>query len=346
MNISRRKQLILAAIVDRYIETGEPVGSKTICEALNISLSSATIRNEMNELDEMGYLKQPHTSAGRIPTEVCYRLYIDNLMNHYSLTNEDRTRIDSLLVWDPWKDGDSGKLLEYAVKTLSRLTVLPSVTTTPSLDHEQIASINIIPTGRHSILIVIVTSSGTIKNVMTRCQFELTVELLQTLTRFFNERLAGQPLGSINQELINSMTAPLGQFAPPIRKLLDTIYNAIQDITSTKVKLEGGANLFFHKDLQSDYVMELIDFLSEQDRLNSIFGKPHAGVKVIIGSESNIKELSGTSVISARYSVKGKKSGTIGVIGPTRINYAKMISYLRYYAQGISRLLEDHEGEQ
>lgn len=342
MDISRRKQLILASIVDRYIQTGEPVGSKTICESLDISLSSATIRNEMNELDEMGFLKQPHTSAGRIPTEICYRLYIDRLMEQYSLTDRDRMLIDSLLVWD--KDrGDSDRLLEYAVKALARLTALPSVSTTPTQESEHISSINLIPMGDNALLIVIVTSSGTIKNTVARCELELTVELLQTLTRFFNERLAGQPVNSVTNEFIGSMTAPLGEFAPPIRKLLDAVYNAVRDIASPRVKLEGEINLLFYKDLQGEYVAELLDFLSEEHRLNSLFERPHAGVRVIIGSESNIKELWGTSLISARYTLKGTKAGTIGIIGPTRMNYSKMIAYLKYYAQTISRLLEDNE---
>ncbi len=341
MNISRRKELILASIVDRYIETGEPVGSKTICEALDISLSSATIRNEMNELDEMGFLRQPHTSAGRVPTETCYRLYIDKLMGHYSLTEHDKMLIDSLLVRSR-DNGDTERLLEYAVKALARLTALPSVTTTPTQENEQISSINLIPLAGDTILIVIVTSTGTIKNALARSELELNAEGLQTLSRFFNERLSGQPLSSVTREFIDSMTAPLGEFAQPIRRLLETIYTAVREIASPKVKVEGEVNLLFYKDLQSD-VADVLDFLSETHGLLTLFEKPHSGIRVIIGSESNIKELSNTSVISARYTIKGTKAGTIGIIGPTRINYAKLIAYLQYYAQSISRLLEDSE---
>ena len=209
MDISERKLKILAAIVETYVKTGEPVGSKALCEALDCSVSSATIRNEMADLSEMGLLEQPHTSAGRIPSHAGYRLYIDKLMEQKPLSEEEQRFIDGSLS----ASADNPEhLLEDASQVLAELTSYAAISTTPSDEEATVRHLQFVQTGRRTAMVVLLTSSGILKNKIFRCDYDLSPDILRVFHKLLNEKIAGIPVASITPAYIQTLAASLGGY--------------------------------------------------------------------------------------------------------------------------------------
>ena len=339
--LGERKKKILAMIVETYVATGEPVGSKTICEMLSrqgYSVSSATIRNEMSDLVEYQLLEQPHTSAGRIPSHLGYRYYIDCLMGKTLLPESERQVIDSLLAGF---NSDPVHLFEDISQTLASATRMAAISTTPASESDTIRSIQLVPTGRRTGLVVLMTSDGVMKNRICRCDFDMTPDLLRVIYRLFGEKFTGKRLSEITLAYIQTLAASLGELTFMISPILMAAFDAVRYAANADVCLEGEENLLAQPEFHGSNARSIMEFLNRRNEIAHLLNQKKGGVHIFIGAENDNPELSGSSLLVTKYSINGKEAGAIGIIGPTRMDYSHMIARLNYISNAVGKLLTD-----
>ena len=338
MQLSDRKEKILAAIVERYIATGEPVGSKTLLEYLRIPVSSATVRNEMAELSRLGFLEQPHTSAGRVPSQAGYRYYVDRLMNRFELPFNEKRLIEARL---SSVGGEPQQILEQAGQVLAELTNCAVVSTTPSDDNAVIRRVELVPLGTHTAMMVMLSSSGILKSRVCRTDCDMTLELIETFYNIVSGHFIGKSAGEVSMPLIQTLALSLGSKSLAISPLLVTLSDLAQLTEQTQLILQGQSNLLNYSDYSNAY--ELMEFLRNSQPMKNLFtsNRSEGDARVLIGKENMYRELQDSSVIFSPYSVSGRDSGTLGIIGPTRIDYARLIPSLKYLTEIVGRIMSD-----
>jgi len=337
MKLDIRKLKILTAIVETYIDTGEPVSSKILAQQLGFSVSSATIRNDMAALFEMGLLEQPHTSAGRVPSHLGYRVYVDQLMHCKPLSEEERREIDALFnVRDP----DPDKLLEDAAQALADYTNCATVSTTITPKTVLVKRVEIVPAGTRTVVVLVIATNGVIKNKVCRVDFRVTGEIVEFLNQFANGRLVGRSVNDISQWNINSISVTLGDYSQLFIPVLATIYELCREINDGQFYTSGGANLLNYKEL-ADIARDLLSAMANREQLLGVIGSKSDAVFITIGKENNQSELTDTSVVVTKYRIGEQNSGAIGVIGPVRMDYAKLIPHLEYFSQTLGKLLAE-----
>lgn len=345
MELSERKKKLLAAIVERYIATGEPVGSKSLVEALDLSVSSATVRNEMAELSAMGYLEQPHTSAGRIPSSAGYRYYVDHLMGRYELPQNEKRLIDAKL--EP-AAGDTQKVLESAGNILAEMTHCAAVSTTPADEAAVVRRVELVPIGARTAMIVMLTSSGILKSRVCRTLGEITVDMAESFYNIVNANFIGKPAAAMNVAKIQTLAVSLGEKSLLMTPLLVALADVAAMTERTELLLEGQGNLLGYKEYEQN-AYELIEFLRRTETMSRIFSGHTNGEKgnlsVLIGKENLFRELQNSSMIFGKYEIAGHESGTLGLIGPTRIDYARLIPSLRYLTEIVGKILSENVEE-
>lgn len=338
MELGKRKELILAAVVEHYIKTGEPIGSKMLMQNLPISVSSATIRNEMSELAEMGLLEQPHTSAGRIPSQAGYRYYIDNLMNTDVLDDNEKELIKAEL---ERSQGSPDKLLEKAGELLAKLTGCAALATTPTDEGAVIKHIELMPVGRRIAMIVMMTSSGIIKNGVCKVDTEITPDMVNCFYDIVSECFIGRPVSDVGTVMIQTLVASLGVNALSMSPLFVVLADIANQALQAEVRLEGQQNLLHHREFGGD-IYDMLQFFDEKEKLErAISDAGNGGLQVIIGKENKYRQLENSSMIIARYMVAGHDGGAIGIIGPTRLNYARLIPSIEYLTDLVGKMLTD-----
>lgn len=337
MQFDERKQKILAAIVETYIKTGEPVASKTLAQLLDFSVSPATIRNEMAALFEMGYLEQPYTSAGRIPSHLGYRAYIDKLMNCKPLTEQERSEIDALF---NVKDPDPDKLLEDAADALAEYTNCATVTATTTPKHVTVKRIDIIPADARTVVLVMIASNGVVKSRVCRVDFRANPDILSFFSKFANDRFAGRSLKDISSWYINSVAVTLGEYSRVFTPLLVGIYELCREVYDGLFYVGGESNLLAYQEF-SQIAHDLLVFFSHRDRMMELLNQKDSDVDVRVGKENSDSELTGSSVVVAKYNIGEDRCGAIGVIGPVRLDYQRLIPHLAYFAKTLGKLLSD-----
>ena len=335
-----RRQQILAAIVEQYIETGEPVGSKALLSKLDINVSSATIRNDMAALTAQGLIYQPHTSAGRIPTQRGYRYYVDHLMKMEELEETDRRRIEAGV---DERSGDPEALLTKAGEALVNFTNFAALSTTPSDEHAFIKNIEMVPVSPKVAMVVLLTSTGILKSKPCRMDVTLTTDIKQTFDQLVEEQFRGTPLADINTVKIQTLAASLGAKALSMSSLLATVSDLAEMASQADIRLEGKSNLLGYKEY-SDNLPSLLKFLGDEEPLSMLVSSGEAsgpGIEVRIGSENRFSELSNSTTIISRYQIGDGATGAIGIIGPTRMNYSKLIPRIQYLTDIISKVLSE-----
>lgn len=337
MELGKRKEMILAAIIEQYIKSGEPIGSKLIMQSLPISVSSATIRNEMSDLHELGLLEQPHTSAGRIPSQAGYRYYVDKLMNKDVLSEEERKMIKSEL---ERSIGNPDKLLEKAGEMLAKITGCAAVATTPTDEGATIKHIELMPVGTRIAMVVMMTSSGIIKNGICRTETELTPEMVQNFYDIVNECFIGHPVSDVGTVMIQTLVASLGMNALSMSPLFVVLADIANQALQAEIRLEGEQNLLHHREFGNS-IYDMMQFFDEKDKLERAISRDKSGLQVIIGRENMYRQLENSSMIISRYSIGGHDGGAIGIIGPTRLDYAKLIPSIEYLTDLLGQLLTD-----
>lgn len=334
--MNERKLKILAAVVDEYIKTGEPVGSKSISGILDIKVSSATIRNDMAVLEQMGYLEQPHTSAGRVPTFSGYRLYIEKFVNPAKLPEEERIRLDNMLEENNAFTEET--IIQNAVTALAELTQCTAVAANSSPKFSVISKVEVIPTGKRMYVILLITSSGNIKNKACRLEFDLNNEQLEFFTKYIQEHLQGVSIEDMSEEMFEKMVTALGAYMVILSPLVKSIYELSADLKQNSVTFSGEENLFSRNDLDK---MEIVRFIEHKNELSNLLDDTFNGIQIKFGHENDDFIIGNSSMIVSKYKKGSKTAGSLGIIGPMRINYAKIIPYVEYFTEKLTLLMSD-----
>lgn len=338
MELSERKKQILKAIIGDYIRTAEPVGSKALTEGHALPFSSATIRNEMSELEEMGYLEKPHTSAGRIPSPRGYRLYVDELMEQPEDTGEEDPSLQSMM---QTKVRELDRLIQEAGRLISSLTNYASVAVTPAMTQISIRQFEIIAVDKMNFVIVVVTDSGTVKNKMVRTIANVSKDEAELLTYVLNQTLTGLPLSHITAERFDIVRRAAGLTAL-LAPVAEYIAELIEELSDQKVFLEGTNKLLRfpeYRDMHKAQV--LLDYMEDDRRHLLPATRKIDGIQFFIGPENGENPLSDTSAIYAKYDIGKIGQGVIGIVGPTRMDYAKLSAQLSRFAKGLNKLIAE-----
>ena len=331
-----RKLRILAAVVDEYIRTGEPVGSKAVASMPGMKVSSATVRNDMAVLEGLGYLEQPHTSAGRIPTYQGLRLYVEKLMPATLLTDDEKRMLDEVIeTTDPSEDA----LIESASKALAELTNCTAVANI-SPKYTVITKIDAIPTGRRMYVLLMITSSGNIRNKVCRLEFDLTHEQLEFFTEFMTRNLSGISVDSLSDDMIRELASAMGAYTMSLSPLLGAVKEMARTFSGSDVKMTGEKNLLSRKDVDPQ---EIIRFLEQRSELAALLDESFGGLRVMFGGDSVV--ISNSSMLVSPIMKGERTAGTLSLIGPVRLDYKKVIPYLEYLTDKISRILTENNEE-
>ncbi len=334
MTLSRKLQ-ILSAVVEKYVLTGDPVGSKTVCEELEPSFSPATVRSEMADLVNFGYLFQPHVSSGRIPSHQGYRIYINKLMFKKPLSTEEKNLINGVLAFS---STDPESLLDSAAKVLSNITNCMAIITTPPSLESKVRDIQFVRVGRRSAMIVLMISNGMIKNKLFKCDYDLTSEILHMLGEVLNEKFRGELLSSITPEFVNFLVGGDEKTALILLPVIDVFMKAAKEACEVEIKIHGQKNLLSIPEITPEVIINIFNFLENREKVLSLLNLADNGINFIVGEENIYTELKNASVISTHYSIGGK-SGAIGIIGPTRMDYGLIAEYLQYVTALVGALL-------
>lgn len=282
MELAERKQKILSAVVENFIKTGEPVGSKTLIDETDLKVSSATVRNDMADLTQKGYLVQPHTSAGRIPTQQGYRYYVDNLMKIVAVSQRGRELVEDKL----YRNAESPEnILKSAADLLSELTGLTAVATAPNSAESRIHKISFVQTGSHTAMTVVIASNGIIKNQLFRCEFIITPEILEVFDKALNELFDGVRLSSINRPFIQTAAARFGELSLFMPSVLTAIKDAADKANEVGVFLSGQTKPLFMQNVNFLAARNVIELLSRKGDLAGVLTSLPIGTSVSIGTE-------------------------------------------------------------
>ena len=329
MQLDERKTKILQAIIRNYLETGEPVGSRTISKYTDLHLSSATIRNEMADLEEMGYILQPHTSAGRIPSDAGYRFYVDMMMQE---KEKEVAELKELLIE---KEDKLDHLLKQTAKVLAVNTNYATLVSAPSMSANKLKFIQLSRVNKRQILAVIVTEGNMIKNSILPIDEVLTDETLLKLNILLNTHLNGLSIEEINLPLISTLKKQAGIHSEIVSEVIDAVAEAIKGDEELEIYTSGTNNIFRYPELADHQrASELISTFEEKKELTELLrerlsDEESTGIQVYIGKESKMQKMEDCSIVTATYDLGEGMKGTIGIIGPKRMDYDKVIDNLK-----------------
>jgi len=346
MLLDDRKMRILRAIVDDYINTAEPVGSRTIARKHELGLSSATIRNEMADLEEMGYLSQPHTSAGRVPSDKGYRFYVDQLMEVRQLSLAEMESIRSAM---EVRINELSQLIRQAASVISQLTKYTSVAVTSHKKKSSVKTVQVVLVESGKALVTVVSNTGIIRNELIRISDSITADMLIRMSNMMNEKVNGLKVDSIDKGLIKEALLLTGLPDDTLAPIYTGVNNCIRQIESPNVYHEGAINIFNFPEFR-DVVKarEFLHILDEKEMLVNLLNDENTGkdkITIRIGTENEIEEIKDCSVISATFSVDGMELGSIGILGPTRMEYPRVVSSMRYIQKQINKEISKLIGE-
>jgi heat-inducible transcriptional repressor len=334
--LDARKFRILQAIIDDYILTAIPVGSRTLSKKYDMGLSSATIRNEMSDLEELGYLDQPHVSAGRVPSAKAYRLYVDQLLQTGKIHTLDA---ESIRAHFTDRAGKMEDVVNRAAQVLSSITHYTSLVMTPAGGEMRVRTLQLVPVNQSSALLVIVTDSGIVRDSVIHVDSDLDADALYTVSRMLTERLSGHTLG----EALNLLKGMAREFAEK-RALLSGIGELVEDVenrqSKTRIAFGGPSNILnFPEYNDVEKARAFLSLLESKDTLLTLLRqRQNVAFTVRIGPETGVPELRECSLVPATYSLDDKTHGTIGVIGPTRMEYGRVLSVLSAMGEPLTRL--------
>ena len=337
MEMDERKATILQAIIRNYLETGEPVGSRTISKYTDLNLSSATIRNEMADLEEMGYIIQPHTSAGRIPSDKGYRFYVDTMME---AKDREISEMKKVLMERQDKLED---MLKGVVKLLAKDTQYASLITAPSANRNKLKFIQLSRIDDEHLLTVIGKEGNVIKNKVVNITEPVNEETLLKLNLMLNTQLSGMTMDEISLSMITGLKAQAGSHSGVISDVIDAVAEAISAEEDLKVYTSGANNILKYPELSdnSEKAGHLINTFEEREGLEELIIGGEDGdeaIKVYIGSENKVSGMEDCSVVTATYELEGGMKGTIGIVGPKRMDYDKVVGTLKSLRSGLDDL--------
>ena len=348
-SLSERKKLILKAIVDAHVANGEPVGSKYLTQSGLISCSSATIRNEMAELEALGFLEQPHTSAGRIPSEAGYRFYVDSLVDRYRITSNE---VETLRETLRRKQAELDSILDDAMRLAAKMTNYTALAVRPRISSMTVKKYELIPIDDRQFILVMVTAGGAVRTQNLVSEYPITDEVIRKLAALLNVRLTGITGDQITLPILMEMESVMGEASFLVSPVVKCICQVISSASGGDLKIEGVNKLLSYPEFYDiSKLREMLELLERKDELVQLISGETAplmpssesddGVRVYIGRENPVIIMDSSSLVFKPVKQNGKTVGAIGVIGPTRMDYKKVISMIDGIAGGVSDVLSE-----
>ncbi|MEF2835450.1 MAG: heat-inducible transcription repressor HrcA [Clostridium sp. CAG:354_28_25] len=341
-DLDERKKKVLQAIVEEYINTAEPVSSGSITKGHGLDYSSATIRNDMAQLESIGFLDKPHTSAGRVPSAEGYRYYVNELLKEDNLTLEEIKYIQNKL---KIKVNEIEDLTKVATTTLSEITHYTTVAVGPKADKQIIEEIKFVSLGQRMLMVVIVTDTGLVKETIIKFDEDITESQVDTLNNLFNTRLRGKPLSKIDKPMAEYIFSEVHYSIGIMKAIIEQI-NRIVEEENNNIFLEGAKKSFDLPEFKSMKVAKnFVNLLDAKDEMVEIFNSGDAeDINVFIGDDDENSNLKDFSIITFKHTIGDKDLGTIGIIGPKRMDYAKVISVMKYISKKLNEDNNKKEG--
>ena len=342
MELTERKKKVLRSVVDLYIRTAEPVGSKAITALPDMTYSSATIRNEMADLTAMGYLEQPHTSAGRIPSAAGYRLYVDELMADYRLSM-DETHSINMAIEEKMQRVD--KMLEKVAKLVSQATDLPAISAASRHSGETVRRFELIQAGQGSVILVLMLSHEQVVNKLIKLPVMVQQSDLQVLTAVLNATMTELPPEEFTGDLLGRVMDAAGTAGALVPVIMEFTSETLRNQGNTNMAIAGQMRLLGQPEYRDvDKAQKVMSSLDEEalSNLPAIMQNQN-GTKVLVGPENVAQELKDTSVVMTKFDIGDGMQGMIGVVGPTRMDYAKVTARLSYFAESLSKMFAKPE---
>ena len=335
MDLNERKLKVLQAIISDFVATAEPVGSRTLTRKYDLGFSPATIRNEMADLEEMGYLTHPHTSAGRIPSEKAYRLYVNELMKKQELTKAEKNAISSQLMAN---FDELDKTIEHAAHILSEITQLTAFAMTPRKEQDIIKYIRLLPVDEHTVVLMIVSESGKISNQSLRIAQGYQEETLDMLSKSFTYSYKGKTLNeAIKMNIIRDFESDIEMMRLVQDNVMPHLMRTFEDMLNINLYLDGYSNIFDLPEYSDiSRARMFLNMLNQKDVMTDELIRRGEGLKITIGDENDSADMKDCSLITATYHIDGKLVGKIGVIGPTRMKYSKITSVIEYLTDNLN----------
>ena len=338
--LDERKVKILNAIIKNYLETGEPVGSRTISKYTDLNLSSATIRNEMSDLEDLGYIVQPHTSAGRIPSDKGYRFYVNNLI---ASKNKE---VSDMKEWMLEREEKMETLLKNVAKVLATNTQYATLVSAPSVVSNKLKFVQLSAVDEHQVLSVVVMDGNIVKNKIINIDKPLDNETMLKLNMLLNTNLNGLTVDQINLALIARLKEQTGIHDEIVSQVLDTVADTITEDEDLQVYTSGATNIFKYPELSdSKKASELLDTFEEKQSLIELLTDKttdeETGIQVYIGDESPISTMKDCSIVTATYELGDGVKGTIGIVGPKRMDYENVVDNIKSLKGQLDKLLKN-----
>ncbi len=337
-----RKLKILYAIINSYILSAEPIGSRTITKQYDLGVSSATIRNEMSDLEDLGYLNKPHSSAGRVPSDKAYRLYVDQLLKMLKpkIDYDKKEEIKKVLLKE---SREIDHLLQNSAKILSAITSYTALAVSPKMKGARIKLIQLVPIDEHQVLMTIVSDTGVVKNSIFRLNTGISEDQINTISNMLNDKLKGLPVDKINDDLANEIIKEIYDYKNIIDSVIPVINKALEDIYDVDIYADGITKILDfpeYKDLEK--AKTFISFIEDKDMIVDLLlnNSITQDIEISIGSENVYAPIKDCSLITANYRLGDKVIGKIGVIGPTRMDYYNAISNLYLVSINISEIID------
>lgn len=339
--LDERKLRVLYAIINSYIDSAEPIGSRTISKQYDLGVSSATIRNEMSDLEDLGYLTKPHASAGRIPSDKAYRLYVNGLLQ-MSKSSSDKiisNKIKEILAREAW---EMEELIENSAKVLSAVTSYTALVASPKMRSSKVKHIQLVPIDDMGVLIVLVCNTGMIKNHIYKPEKPISMEQLNIISNLLNDKLKGLSIEEMLIQLDKDIFKEIYELKNIIDDLIPSISSSVEDLISIDLYSEGVTNILNfpeYKDIEK--AKEFISFVENKELILDILSKTSSseGIDIIIGNENIYAPIKDVSIITATYKVGGKTIGKVGLIGPTRMDYLNLINTIQVFSANITEIL-------
>ncbi len=344
MDLSERQLQILQAIITDYVQNAEPVGSRSISKKYGLGVSPATIRNEMADLEEMGYLTHPHTSAGRIPSDKAYRLYVNNLMQKKNLTPQEQHEISARLQAD--RD-EFNATIRHAAELLSEITHLASFAMTPANNYDTLNFVKLLPVDERQIIMMIVAESGKVTNTTLRVNVPYTADTLEIISKTMTVHYKGRTIDEVLKDaLIEDIGTDIEAMNLFRGNVKPSFVRTLEDMLNVNLYMEGLTNIFNIPEYSSiDKARDFIELFTKKDEFARRMLSRGDGVIVTIGEENMTDQMKDCSLITATYHVDGKLVGKVGVIGPTRMKYDEVTSIMEYLTNNLSESFRLGDGK-
>lgn len=337
-----RKIKVLYAIINSYIMSAEPIGSRTISKQYDLGVSSATIRNEMSDLEEQGYLNKPHSSSGRIPSDKAYRLYVDEILR-IKKPKIDLIKKDKIKQILSQESREIEQLIQNSAKVLSAITSYTALAISPQLRESKIKHIQLIPIDSHQILMVLVSNSGVVRNSIFRLDREVPENQIMIMSNFLNDKLKGRSINEIGGQISTGIFKEIHEFKTILDGIIPIINQSMEDIDNIDLYSDGVTKILNFPEYKNlDKAKSFISFIEDKDLVvDLLLNNPIAqDLEITIGNENIYEPIKDCSLITATYRLGDKTIGKIGVIGPTRMDYFKLVNTLQLFSVNITEIID------